>query len=286
MSWIVGNVTLPAAPSKVTKKKTFAYKKSVTGIETPWLFSMGPDITQLALEGEVFQSSKSLTTMYNNYISKFENYLEKRNGSLYAHILPGQPAKGWTSAATSMGSDSTTYVKWDYSLAVTFGAGEIYKNFTNNAYFNLFNMASIWAKRPAGAGKLQVTFYNEAYASRTNGYRFYVSGSATWVQTVVAMSSSDYSHVTNNVGSPTGWNKIKSIVIEASGGATDNSPWKLDAFFLGIGFKLQSPRGDYDGIYVFNDFQWEEAGGNTYTFAYKITLTDQTQVFGRLRDAV
>jgi hypothetical protein len=227
-----------------------------------------------------------LVTIYNSYVTKFENYLDKKNGSLYAHILPGQPGKGWTSAATSLGSDSSTYVKWDYSLDVVFGAGEIYKNFANNAYFNLFNMASIWAKRPAGAGKLQVTFYNEAYASRTNGYRFYVSGSAAWAQTFVSMSSSDFIHTTKPVGTPTGWNHIKSIVIEVSGGATDNSHWFLDALFVGLGFKVQSPTGRYDGIYVFNDFQYEEQGGNTYTFNYKITLTDQTQVFGRSRDAV
>jgi len=288
MSWIIGEITLPVAPRLVAKKKSFTYTKSIRGLEQPWLFAMGPDVTQLSLEGEIFQSSKSLNTMYSNYISKLENYLDRKNGSLFPQIMPGAPVQGWHSGAgvSVLGSDSTTYVKQLSSMKVTFGSGELYKNFTNDAHFELFNFASIWAKRATSAGKLQITFYNEAYSSRANGYRFYVSGYTSWVQNKVALTGSDYERTVTTVGSPKGWNHIKSIVIEASGAATDNNQWHLDAFFTGVGFVVASPNSRYDGIYALNDFNWEESGGNTYSFTYKITMTDQSQVYGRSKDVI
>jgi len=288
MSWTFGRVTFPKPPNKVAFKSKLTSQKIPRFLEAPMLLHMGPDNKQISMEGEFFDNISPLSTIYSTYIEPIERYASTRMvidlpllGDAFGSGVTAQTST-WHEENTSMfkmtGNDQVQYEK---SVRVRFdGGGLIYRDFDTNQDFKHHNFVSIWHKGDNDRS-FQVTFYNEVESGKTNGYRFYFTTDQTWEQAFIAISTADYtSSIVNTVGSPTGWDKIRSIVIEPStSSGTANDYW-FDAMYVGQGWKLNAPGSRYDGIYTIMDWTIEEEGGNTRSLSWKLTLADKTQSFG------
>lgn len=282
MSWIFGSVTFPKPPSKVAFKSALTTKKIPLFTEAPWLMHMGPDTKQLSLEGEFFEGEDDLDTVYTNYCTPIERYAS-------TPMIIDQPLLGdaygsgtWHAETTTLfkntGSD---YVKQEESIQVRFGTnGLIYRDFDADRDFKDYKLVSIWHKGD-NARPMKVTFYQEVEGSKANGYRYYFTTATVWGQSFVSISSGDFTtSIDDTVGSPTGWDKIRSVVIETSDGVTSTNDYWFDAMFVGHGWKLEAPGSRYDGIYTITDWTVEEEAGNIRSLNVKLTLADKTPYFG------
>lgn len=294
MSWTIGKVEFPVPPQRIVTKAGASLKKINVGIEAPWLYHMGPDVKQLSLEGMFISSpGKRVTgTLYPSYVRPFERYCEKHM-AIAMPLMDIAPTGVWKSGAgvTTFKGTGDRYVKNNESLYVVFGANDrnIYQDFDSDVNFKEYNLVNIWV-RGTGSEKFALTFYNEPYATRTNGYRQYIqaSGNGNWYQRTFTMSSIDGSPVFNNVGTSTGWDKIRSIVIDPSGTAFNPGAqgYNFDVLAIGIGWKVTSPGKRQDGIYLLQSFQWEETKGDITSLSYRIQMMDQSEFYGLKQRAV
>lgn len=281
MSWTLGKVTIPQAPSKVSKKTTASLKKIPFLVAYPWVMSMGADVTELQIEGEAIGEINE--TLYTSYLRKLEKYT-KQDMTVDEVLLDDSFDVGvWTNSdASTFKNTGVQHVKGENSVNVVWGANDhkVYRDFATNKDFEHHNFASIWMKGETSKS-FKITFYNEAFASKANGYRFYANCETAWTQTFVGRSSGDNTvYISNTVGTPTGWDKIRSIVIEPSTSVTAGAAYYIDAFYLGHGWKLEAPGTRYDGIYAINTFQVDESKGEVRSLTYKLTLLDKTPFFG------
>jgi hypothetical protein len=281
MSWTIGKITISQAPNKVAKKSIATLKKVPYLVEYPWLMSMGADVTELQVEGEVMEDINE--TLYTTQFHTLEDYVNQPM-TVDETLLDDSVGIGtalWTghgvTAATNTGAQ---HVKFENSVFVDWNGGTISRSFGTGANkdFSKHNLVSIWMKGTVGTYK--VTFYNELYGSKANGYRFYPESAAAWTQTAIAKSSSDGTPHLSNVGTPIGWNKINCIVIEPSTG--DGGSVFIDSFYMGHGWILSSPGTRYDGIYAINTFEFDESEGEVRSLAYKMTLMEKTPFFGEV----
>jgi hypothetical protein len=284
MSWVFGNVTFPKPPSKVAFKSALTSRKIPLFTEAPWIMSQGPDAKQLSLEGEFFEGTDNLDTIFTNYCDPIERYAS-------TPMIIDQPMMGdaygsgtWHGESVSLfkntGSD---YIKNEESIQVRFNAGGlIYRDFDADRSLLNYNLVSIWNKGD-NARDFKVTFYQEVEGSKANGYRYYLTTATAWAQSFVSISSGDFTtSIDGTVGSPTGWDKIRSIVIEPSDGAGNTNDYWFDAMYIGQGWKLNAPGSRYDGIYTITDWTVEEEGGNIRSLKVKLTLTDKSPLFGEV----
>jgi len=254
-------------------------------IDYPWMMSMGTDTPQLALEGEWFEDDDVVETLFNTYADKMYNYVGQRQVIDEPLIMGDAFGAGtWEETTTAVfkntGSDQ---IKFENSVYVDYSpGGRIYRTFDSNRDFSKHNIASIWFKREAGSStKMQVTFYTDVYPTRTNGYRFYPALASSWTQTAIAKSGSDGSPSIVKVESPTGWDKIRSVVIEISDvGATRSDTVLIDAGYIGHGWKLNGPGTRYDGIYIIGDFETNEGEGDIHSLTWRANLFNKTGFFG------
>jgi len=283
MSWTIGKITLPVNPNKISVKSPTIQQKNPVLTEAPWLFHMGPDTRQLHLKGIIWNEDDSLDTLDTNYIIPLDRYTQRPWG-IGIPVMDVNPSGNWTAAGATIKNTGNSYVKNKVSLHVVFNAdtNRIYYEMAEQMDFGNLNIVSLWIKGGL-TNPFCVTFYNETYAARTNGYRFYPNGGASaWNQNIVAISTADGSPaITNTVGTPTGWDKIRTIVIESSGiwnpGAT---AYHFDAFIVGWGWKVSAPRAVYDGIWTIKDFQHDESGGDIHAYEYTLMLFDKNDYFG------
>lgn len=275
MSWTLGKITIPQAPHKVAKKTIATLKKIPYLVAYPWVMSMGADATELQIEGEIMGDINE--TLYTTYLDKLETYT-RQNMVIDEVLLDDSVDSGtWTgSATTTFKNTGSQAVKFENSVFVDWASGYIYRDFGANKDFEDHNVVSIWVKGVTG-GKIKATFYNEA--AMTNGYRFYASYGTGWTNTSIAKSSGDGStYISNTVGTPTGWDKIRRVVIQQSGTGTKPNTY-VDSFYIGQGWKLDAPGTRYDGIYAINTFEIDE-DEHIRSIAYKMTLIDKTPFFG------
>jgi len=290
MSWKIGAVTLPVPPKRITKKNKVSLKKINIGIEAPWIYYMGPDAKQLALEGETLEMGRTAKSgLFSDYVEKFEKYTE-RGMAISIPLLDIAPTGTWSSGASISGFRETgdRYVKNNESLYVIFGSGDrdIYYEFSDELDFSDYNLSSWWAIG-SGTEKFKVTFYNEEYGSKANGYRGYIQcASEVWNRASFVMSSVDGSPVMVDVGTPTGWNSIRTVTIQPSHHQSDRG-YYFDMGTIGVGWELTSPRGEYDGIWLIQDYEYaEENSDNEVSYKYKIQLVDETEFFGKQNKVV
>ena len=290
MSWKIGSIQFPVPPQRITKKNKTVLKKFNVGVEAPWIYYMGADAKQLSLDGEFFDSSRYGSThksgIYSDYIEKLEKYTE-RDMAIIMPFLNIAPTGTWKSGTTITTFKETgdKYVKNNESLYVVFGSSNrnIYYEYDDPLDFSKYNLVGIWAYG-TGSEKFSLTFYNEAYASKTNGYRQWVQASGTeWVKRLFVMSSIDGSVIFQNVGTPTGWDSIRTIVISPSGAFNPGAQgYRFDAGIIGVGHEVTSPGGYYDGVWLVDTFQYEEDGAKTEDgFRYRMQLIDTTEAFGK-----
>jgi len=284
--WTFGKISLPKAPRRIIYKMNTSILKVPQFFEGPMLMSLGTDTKILSLEGEFFEGNDSLSTIYKSYCKPIEDYAEQKQvvDELY---LDEAPATYWTLAGVGAVCKNTgdDVVRLNDSLYVEFSNanGLIYRDFSENKDLSDRNLISLWIKG-TGSEKFKVSFYNEVNASKANGYRFYAQcSSAGWNQTFVSISSADYSdYITNTTGTPTGWDKIRSIEIAPSNFNPVSQGYRFDAFGAGQGWKLNAPGTRYDGIYAIQDFQVEEGDGNIRSFRYRLTLMNKSPQFGEI----
>lgn len=284
MSWTIGKITLPVNPNKISVKSPTIVQKNPVLSEAPWLFHMGPDTRQLQLKGIIWDGDASLDTLDTNYVIPLDRYTQRA----WAFDIPAMdinPTGNWVvTGGATIKNTGDRYVKNGVSLRVVFNGAtnRIYYEMDEQTDMSNLNLVNIWI-RGGATNKFSVTFYNETYSGRTNGYRFYPNGgSSSWNQNTIAISTIDGSPaITNTVGSPVGWDKIRTIVIESSGswnpGAT---AYHFDNLVIGFGWKVSAPRTIYDGIWTIKDFQHDEAGGDIHAYEYTLMLFDKNDYFG------
>ena len=290
MSWTIGSVTLPVPPRRITKKNTVSLKKINVGVEAPWIYNMGPDAKQLSLDGEIYEPGRTAKSgLFTDYVEKLEKYTERKMAIGFP-LMDISPTGVWSSGASISGFRETgdNYVKNDESLFVIFGSGDtdIHYELDDSVDFSDYNIVSWWVKG-SGTEKFKVTFYNEVYASAANGYRGYIqAASGVWNQTIFAMSSVDNAVVTSPVGTPTGWENIRTITVAPSN-LQSTYRYHFDVGTIGLGWEVSSPRTYYNGIWAIQSFQYEEQDAkNEESFTYRMQLVDETEFFGRANKVV
>ena len=283
MSWTIGSVTLPVPPNRISYKSPNTGQKIDVHIESPWIFHMGPDVGQIQLRGEIFHEDDSLATLDTNYVNQLHRY-SKYPMAVDVPLLDISGHGDWLGdGVTTIKNTGVNFVKNDESLYVQFGGqtNEIYYQLDQDTDFSDQIIVSIWVKGPA-TNKFKLTFYNEQYGDRNDGYRMYINAgsSNTWNQNIASVSSEDGTTVFNDVNSPEGWDKIRSIVIEPSGFNPGAGGYCFDALMIGTGWVLSAPRSLYDGIWYVKDFQTDEIGGNIHSYEWRMTLLDKRDYFG------
>jgi len=292
MSWKIGGVTLPVPPKRITKKNKVNIKKISSGIEAPWLYGMGADSKQLQMDGEIFDTSRYGRTdksgIFVDYVQKLERYTEHGMAVMYP-LIDIDPATTWAITAGTRKNTGSKFVKNDECLFVEFGANNVnlYYEFDEALDFRNNNLVSVWIKA-ANNVDLAMTFWEETYTSRNDGYRQYIKPSgANWEQHVFVMSGEDGDLVFNKINTPKDW-RIRTVMIEPSGAYNPaGQDIYLDVAMISLGWKVSSPNGWYNGIWMIDDFQYEEDGADTESsFKYRMMLVDNSDLHGRITKAV
>jgi len=284
--WSFGGVQFPVAPQRVIYKIPASIKKTPVMFESPWIMSMGPDAIEIALEGEIFETTKSLATIYTDYGKKLRRYAQQKQ-VIDEIFLDESPTSNWSKSGVSatVGNATASKVRLNQSLRVNFADADnsVYREFSSNKNLSDKNFISIWVLG-TGSEKFRCTLYNETFANKEDGYRFYIQCStAGWNQTFIAISSADNtSYVANTVGAPSGWNTIRTIVIDPSNFNPGSQLYYFDVLAGGQGWKLDGPGTRYDGIYSIANFQLEESPGNIQSFKYSLNLMRKNEMFGEV----
>jgi len=270
MSWTLGKITLPMPPSKVIRKAASAIQKIPIMIEQPWLLSMGPDVPQLALEGEAFTGTAQVESLYTTYFDQLYEYVAQKQ--TIDEPLLGD-AVGWGTWTGGSASQSTAQkVKYEESTYVT-SWGPLKRTFATPRDFSKHNIVSIWIKS-TGAQTFTIRFGNTAL---TAYYQWTcITTGSNWTQFSIATQTEDGSpYLSSITGSPS-WGAIEAISITGTGNTY------LDAFYIAHGWKLDGPGTRYDGIYVIADLEMNEGEGEIHSFNWRMNLYNKTQFFGEV----
>ena len=75
MTWVIGGITLPRDPSKITTKAVADVKAAGWPGKLPLLVSKGNKARILSLEGVIQEEGKDLTYLKTTYLTPFLNKL-------------------------------------------------------------------------------------------------------------------------------------------------------------------------------------------------------------------
>jgi len=279
--WKIGKIELPKAPNRIARKRVHVVQKIQTGIGTPWLFSRGRDAPTLTLEGYIFEGSKSLSVIEASYVDTIDKYLEKDLS--YPSILLDDYTIDWVSHHTTIfESDSSDATKGDASIKVQFSdsAGKITRYFSSPRNYSKNDFVTIWSKIANGY-KYKLAFYS-ASGDRSNGFIYYIQASnGAWHQDFIGLTSDDYDVYFDQVGTPS-WEQIGMVEISPSSADDAGINVWLDALIVGVGLKLESPDGRYDGIYVVRDWETREEGGDIFSLKYRLNLYNTGDYYGEV----
>lgn len=282
--WKIGSIELPSPPNQVAYKMPHSIQKVPVGLQRPLLFSFGGDTLQLSLEGEIIEGNKSLSTLWSDYVDTIRDYII--TNMIHDQVmLDESPTDYWTGYNTAnLKATGDEYIMGEESMYVEMSDNSaVYREFDNNMDFEDYSIFNLWVKGTDSDRTFKLTMYNETWSGRTNGYRGYFTSSTTnWDRVVISPSSQDNDTYFNGaVGTPEGWDGIRTAVIEPSGGfSASGDAFRFDRGVIGIGWEVETPNNFYDGIYMIKDFQVEEAGGNIRSFMYRTNLFDKTDYFG------
>lgn len=278
-NWTIGKVNLPVAPEVVTyTNEPGLLKTKSLFLEAPWVFNLGPNNELVQLDGEIFSGNMQASAIYTNYVSVLDDY-SKRHGNVPMMLMFNGTGNWATNGAvTTFKPTAGKYVKYNRSTYVDFGATSryVYYNFPTAMDFSSHNLVSLWLYG-IGTEKFKLTFYKEQFAGKTNGYRFYPQSSgAQWYQRVFTPSSLDGTKTPNVIGSPS-WNKIRSVVLEASnyaGGAY------VDMMIIGMGWEYADPDRKKKGIGLISRWEARRNKGDIRSYQYRLQITDASEYYG------
>jgi hypothetical protein len=269
MSWTFGSITLPKPPSKVIRKAASSIQKIPIMIEQPWLLSMGPDVPMLALEGEAFEASSIVETLYTTYFDQLYDYVGQKQTIDEPLLGDAVGATVWT-GGTAVQSTAEK-VKYEESTRVT-AWGPLKRTFATARDFSQHNIVSIWIKSDV-ADSVTIKFGNTALTATFN---WTFSTTTSWARYTIATQTEDGSpYLSSTTGSPD-WSAIEAISITGSQNAY------LDAFYIAHGWQLSAPGTRYDGIYVIADLEMNEGEGEIHSFSWRLNLYNKTQFFGEV----
>jgi hypothetical protein len=160
-------------------------------------------------------------------------------------------------------SDDTTIKKYgtdSYKVALTVQTLHFYHDYGSNQDFTKYDFASFWFYGCNTGDSMDTTFYNEVWASRVNGYRFFFTDNFSgWKRFIVPLSRF------SDVGTPTGWNNIRSLRFAGSNNQTCS--YYLDRVIFDVGNWRHGEALDFDGNdYVTFGSQLIPVSAFTYTF--------------------
>lgn len=230
--------------------------------------SLGPKVPKLTLEGVIYEEGKTADELEKDYIEPLRDMVWY--GMATRRVLFDDNGTGFWTAASGTGSDdSSDYVKGEssYSVTVSSAALDIYHDWSTSQNFELQDFISLWIKG-ANTGKyIYIYFWNENYASRTNGFYAWITDDFTeWRRYVIPKTCFV------NKNDPDGWN-IKCVEIKTIDSIS--ATLKFDRLAVGVGHELVSPYERYNGIYLVADFRYEERAGYPTSFPYTLTLLSQ-----------
>jgi len=124
-----------------------------------------------------------------------------------------------------VGSDETTEKKHgieSFKLVLSNQLLDIYRNYPNTAYdpetsrdFSFGTRIDFWMYGANTGDTISIEFWNEVYASKTNGYRYqFIDNFSGWQR--ISITKSGFT----NVGTPLGWNVIKCVRIVGTSNVT------------------------------------------------------------------
>jgi len=269
--WQIGTVHLP----KTCWPRTVRYsiQKDLKPISTyyylPLIIALGPKVPTLDIEGFFWEPGKTLEDLEKDYIIPFRNMVWY--GSTTRRILFDENGTAfWTLVSGTEADDTSTYVKGKKSYRVDVSAStlDMYHDWATAQNFVFQDFVSLWVKGANTSKYLYIYFYNEDYATKTNGYYYRIKDDFTWWRRFVIPKLNFI-----RVGDPTGWKSIKCVRICTTASIT--ATLCFDRLALGPGSFIWSPFKRYNGIWILRSFDYEEAGGNVNSFYYKMSFVNQ-----------
>lgn len=272
MSWRIGTVRLPLAPYEVKYQVTKNVMEIASYFQMPILMILGPKVPKLILKGYIAEAGKTLEDLEKDYIIPLrEMVLEGMSTRI---LLFDEEVSNWSSATGVLAEETSQVIHGDKSMKVTLSsqALDVYRDYSTAQNFGLQDFVSLHFRGLNSGSYINIGFYNENYASKTNGYYYrFEDDSSAWKWLVIPKLAF------KTIGTPTGWGQIKCIRIW-SDDALSGSVY-LDYIAVGVGQYLDCPYERYKGIWVVSDFQYSERGGNIAAFEYTLTLLGQNDLY-------
>ena len=269
--WRIGTVYLP--PTCWPRTVRYHIEKDIKEISTylylPLALSLGPMIPRLDLEGFFWEPGLSQDELEEKYIKPFINMVWY--GSTTRRVLFDDNGSAfWTMVEGSGSDDTSTYVRGrkSFKISVSNEFVHLYHDWGEPQNFLYQDFVSLWFRGRGTNDYIYLYFWNENYDSRTNGYFFrFRDTKSSWRRIVIPKLCF------SNKGSPE-WNSIKCIEILSS--VKHTGTFYLDRLALGIGAHIWCPFMRYVGIWVLQQFEYEDSYrfGNQ-AFYYRMTFLNQ-----------
>jgi len=270
MSWKIAEVTLPVNPTRA-KVTPIANIMSIPSlIRSPIMIPLGPESRMLTLEGNIREHGQTVAYLETNYLLPLRVHTEK--GIRFPYVIADEnqssfwSPQGWGSGSlgTPTLSDETVIVsKGINSLKAITGAGAlatsgVTKIFSQVLDLSLKDFMSMWWYGTNNSMTITCDFVT----SSGNYYSVnFIDNFTGWLRKFWRIDEF------SKTGSPD-WASINWINITWDATGT----FYLDRLVFGIGVLILSPGNRHDGIYVIKKFPFEEKGGITKSFAYKMDL--------------
>ena len=268
MSWTIGGITLPRNPSKVKCKPAAEIKSVALLKQLPLLLPFGPATRVLTLEGWIQEAGKTAEQLATDYLIPFRDIVEK--GMRFPQILgdDGMVASGkWAGVGWGSGSVAAAVLA-DDTTKKAFGLDSLRLTIFSDIYHwsgaqrtfsparDLSNLDFISCQVYGDyAGSVAVELYDGSVTEEVSK----AFASLNWYRKLFVLSDFTSVDLTNITRFRIG--------VDTGGGLT----W-LDRICIGVGVLVVGPGTRYDGIYILKQSPWEERGGVTRAFPYKMDL--------------
>jgi len=270
--WRIGTVRLPLAPYQVRLQYTKNYQEIATYFQMPILMVLGPKVPKLTIKGYITEPGRTAEQLWLDYVRPLRDMVLE--GMFTLVNVFDEDTSTWTAASGSIFADSSNVKHGNYSMKVTLSSEslDIYRDYSDAQLFGLHDFFSFHFQGLASGNTIYVEFWNENYASKTNGFYYQFTDSSTnWRWFVIPKAAF------NLTGDPSGWDSIKCVRFYSSG--TFDGSLYFDYMRMGVGVYLSTPYERFNGIWVPVDFKWEEKGGLTTVYSYEMTLLGQNDLY-------
>jgi len=283
MSYVLGAVTLPYNPTKVTVKQVANAKAITLLAQSPLILSFGPKNKIISIEGDI--AGDTAANLETNYLIPLEDMAGREGG--FHYVIYDDDETIWTAYNAGVGAytiavaEETTIVHTGQSsLKITIGAGasatvRFYELYSANKDWSEKDFVSIWWYGTSSNKTFRFVVSTDANNDGTTGanYGYYeiLDDAAGWERFQPRLDQFTTAGTFD-------WTVCRKLI----GYITDANPtgtFYMDRTVIGIGQYLSAPNTRYDGIYFVNAFTFEERGGYARYFPYKIELWDEDDYF-------